>query len=295
MRNVTNKKMQAIGEILTADLFWGFGFVATTWTLLSFSVFQSLYLRFTIIAIVCLPFVLYRTTRREFFSYLKLAFFPSIFLIGEIFFQILGLKYTTPSKAGFITTLFIVIVPSIEFFLLRRRVAKLHWFWVLVSLFGTYFIVGGELSKINSGDVIMLVSAVFVSLHIIVIDRISEENLNFFKLNIFQSIWGCVFTFPLIFFEPMVDFSSLQPKAMLGLMSLTFGTTLLAFYLQMRAQRNVSSSVASLLFLLESPIAAVFSFYLIGEHLIDVQIMGCTIVILAAVGVTLTSRVKKSI
>ncbi len=292
MQNDVNKKLKAIGEILMADLFWGFGFVATTWALLSFSLFQSLYLRFTIITVVTLPFILYNNNRAELVKYFKLAFVPSLFLIGEIFFQILGLQYTTPSKAGFITTLFIVIVPSLEYLFLKKVVSKLHWFWVLVSLVGTYLVVGGEISKINTGDLIIFVSAIFVSLHILTIDRISEENLNFFKLNIFQSFWGCLLTLPLIFFEPLGDLTTIEPKALLGLMSLTFGTTLLAFYFQMRAQRNVSSSVASLLFLLESPIAAVFSFYLIGEHMVGIQILGCAILILAAVGVIFTSRTK---
>ncbi|MBC7420321.1 MAG: DMT family transporter [Bdellovibrio sp.] len=289
-----NRKLNSVLEILLADIFWGFGFVATTWSLLSFSLFQSLYLRFTIIAVVTLPFIVYQMNKRDFMKYLKIAFLPSLFLIGEIFFQILGLTYTTPSKAGFITTLFIVIVPILEYLLLKKTISRLHWFWVLLSLIGTYFIVGGEISKINSGDLIIFVSAIFASFHIMTIGKISDLNLDFFKLNIFQSFWGCLLTLPLFFFEPVLEISNIQTKAVIGLMSLTFGTTLLAFYFQMRAQRTISSSTASLLFLLESPLAAVFSFYLIGEQMIWLQILGCLIVILSAIGVIFTSETKKN-
>ena len=289
-----NRKLNAVFEILLADLFWGFGFVATAWTLLSFSLYQSLYLRFTIITIVTIPFVVYRTSREKFFQYLKISFLPSLLLIGEIFFQILGLQYTTPSKAGFTTTLFIVIVPVLEFLILKNLISKWHWCWVLLSLVGTYFIVGGEISKINSGDILIFISAIFASFHIMTIGRISGADLEFFKLNIFQSFWGCLLTLPLIFFEPLIAFSKIESKALIGILSLTFGTTLLAFYFQMRAQRYVSSSTASLLFLLESPMAAVFSFYFIGEHLQGWQLVGCVIVVLSAIGVIFTARSKET-
>ena len=288
-----NKKVRSIFEILLADLFWGFGFIATAWTLISFSVFQSLYLRFLLIALVSAPFIFYKIAFAEFKNYLKISFLPGLFLICEILFQILGIKYTTPSKAGFITTLFIVIVPILEKIFLQRTISKSHWLWVTISLVGTYLIIGSQLSEISRGDGLILVSAIFASFHILIIGSVSQENVSLFKLNLFQAYWGCLLTAPLIWLDPLVSLGSVHQLALFGLLALTFGTTLLAFYFQMRAQRHILPSVASLLFLFEAPLAALFSFYLMNESLDIFQILGCVIVLLSASGVILTSYVKK--
>ncbi len=288
-----NKKIKSISEILVADFFWGFGFIATAWTLTSFSVVQSLYLRFMLITVTSVPFILNKTTMDELKTYLKISFLPGLFLIGEILFQILGVKYTTPSKAGFITTLFIVIVPILEKVFLKRAISKAHWVWVTISLVGMYLILGSQLSEISRGDGLILVSAVFASFHILIIGSVSQNKVSLFKLNLFQSYWACLLTAPLFLFDPLGISNSVGHLAIIGLLSLTFGTTLLAFYFQMRAQKNISPSVASLLFLIEAPLAAFFSFYLLNEKLSLFQILGCVIVLLSASGVILTGYVKK--
>lgn len=290
-----NKKIVSIVEILLANLFWGFGFLATTWALESFSFFQSLYLRFTLVTLVTLPFVFFQLSRHQFKQYFQISLFPALFILGEIFFQILGLKYTTPSKAAFITTLFIVMVPLLEIYFSKSQVSKWHWAWVLLSLLGTYLIVGGELAKISVGDLIILISAVFVSCHIIIIGKLSTTSLGLFKLNLFQSYWGFLITIPLMFFEPQLDFSQVKLISWAGLLALTFGTTMLAFYFQLRAQRTISASTASLLFLLESPIAAIFSYLLAGERLSWLQLVGCATVLFSATGVILSNTSKKPI
>lgn len=291
---MNNKKVKSIFEILIADLFWGFGFVATAWTLKSFSVYQSLYLRFLLITLVSMLFVFLRFFKKDLIYYFKISFLPALFLTGEIFFQIFGLKFTTPSKAGFITTLFIVMVPILELIFFKRSISKKHWFWVVTSLYGTYLIVGGKLDQINRGDSLILISALFASFHILIIGNISRTDISLFKLNLFQSYWGCILTMPLILLDPIKNFSSITSQAMTGLMSLTFGTTLLAFYFQMRAQKNITASVASLLFLLEAPLAAIFSFYFMNESLSLFQIGGCCLVLFSASGVIITNYSQKN-
>ena len=213
--------------------------------------------------------------------------------MGEIFFQMLGLKYTTATKAGFITILFIVLVPLIEKIFFLKKINKIHWLWVLVSIVGVKFILGGEiLSSLNFGDTMMLISCLFASMHIISIDRVSNKIDSPFAFNIYQVLWCFLFSVPFIFIDPIINLQNLTSISIIGLIIVSLGTTLLAFYFQLRAQKNIAASDASLLFLLESPLAAIFSFYFLNEQLIFSQLIGCGLVIAASVGVVLSSSSK---
>ena len=247
-----------------------------------------------LVTLISLPIVLFQLNRKEFKQYFKISFIPALFIIGEVFFQILGLKYTTPSQAAFITTLFIIMVPLLEIYFSKNQISRWHWAWVALSLLGTYLIVGGEIARVSVGDFIILISALCVSFHIIIIGKISASSLGLFKLNLFQSYWGFLLTAPLFFFEPVIKFAQVKTHSWVGLLALTFGTTMLAFYFQLRAQRTVSASAASLLFLLESPIAAIFSYFLAGERLSILQLVGCITVLLSATGVILSNSAKRN-
>jgi drug/metabolite transporter (DMT)-like permease len=82
--------------------------------------------------------------------------------------------------------------------------------------------------------------------------------------------------------------------AIIGLLSLTFGSTLIAFALQVRAQRVLSPSIASLIFLLESPFALIFAIYFLNESMTDLQATGALLIFFSAVGATLAERRPKA-
>ncbi len=290
---VKAKKIKSIFEIIVADMLWGIGFVATVWLLQSFTLFQSLFLRFAIIAVVCAPYIFLKFNFYKIRSSLKTAFLPALFLSGEIFFQMLGLQHTTATKAGFITILFIIVVPLIEKIIFFKKIHIIHWAWVLISIVGVKFILGGEiLSWLNFGDAMMLISCVFASMHILFIDRLSNKIDSPFAFNIYQVFWGFLFSVPLIFIDPIRHDQNYTLISIVGLIIISLGTTLLAFYFQLLAQKNISASDSSLLFILESPFAAFFSVYFLNEKLVFMQLVGCALVICAAVGVVLSSSQK---
>ncbi len=277
-------KVKSIAEIIMADLLWGFGFVATVWSLQSFTLFQSLFLRFLIIFLLAIPFIFPRYKISEVQISLKISLLPSLFLFGEIGFQMWGLQYTTPAKAGFITILFVVIVPLFEKLFYRRDINKLHGLWVGISLLGVKCIVGYEPSAVlNFGDGIIFISCLSASLHIISIDRLKTDIHKPFDFNLFQCFWCLIFCLPLFLFEPIFIFKTIKLISIVGLLTISIGTTMLAFYLQIKAQKHISASKASLLFLLESLFAAILSYYFLNENLTSTQMMGCGLVLISAV------------
>ncbi len=277
---------------MLANLFWGAGFVATLWSLESFTINQILFFRFFTVGIIGLALTFY-SRPQKLKGLLKLTFLPALFLIMEILFQILGLKHTTATKAGFLTVTYIIIVPTIESLINKKPIGRSHWLWVALSLFGTFLMLKLVTLSFNWGDFLILISALGASLHIILVDKVGKNEESLFLANTLQSVWGAILIFPFFLFTGIQSHSFfphlISLKAISGLLSITFGSTLLAFYFQMRAQRKLSPSLSSILFLLESPIAAIFGYFLMKEHLDLTQWFGCFLILLAAVGITLSS------
>jgi len=283
---VSIKKRLALFEGLISAVFWGFGYVASVWALESFSVSQSLALRFFIVGFLFTPVLFIKFKLTELKRLLRLSFLPGVFLVGEIYFQLIGLRYTTPTKAAFITVLFVVLVPLIEALFYKIKINKLHWLFVLIALLGTGFLATFKVEDINWGDLFMFMSALFVSFHILSVSKLSQNEDNLFSINLFQCFWAGVLTLPFLIFDPITLDAQFSFKSVLGLAFLTFGTTLLAFYFQMRSQKELNPSTASVLFLLESPLAALFSYLILNEMLSLPQMLGCCLIFLAVTGVT---------
>lgn len=277
-------------HILTADILWGFGFVASIWALNAFAPAEILFLRFLITIIFSIVIFRKRLFRHSNWSLLKQAFVPSFFLFGELFFQINGLPYTSASKAGFITTLFIFFVPALESLFFRKKIGLLHWCFVGLALMGSFFLTQPTASSADTlwGDVLILLSSLFASFHIISVEKISRVEKDLFGLNIFQCFWCLLWAIPqFIWVAQPASWLTGSAKSVSGLLFLSLGPTLVAFYFQLKAQNKLNPSVASLLFLLEAPLAAFFGFIFLSESLTTSQTAGTLLIISAAIGMIL--------
>ena len=280
---------RAVGasELLIAAALWGFGFIATVWALREVGPFRLTFLRFAVAGVVLIPIVCRAEGRRQVLRYLKPAFGPAFLLVGLLIMQTWGLMFTTATKSGFITTLYVVIVPLLDAALNRRRISPFLWACVLTSILGTVLIVDVGLDTLNFGDLLTAGSAIFASLQILSIGRVSRGLENPFVFNCVQSLWGAVVALPFALSEgplPMpAQILNWSPHALAGLLSLSFGSTVIAFALQLRAQKRLSNTVASLLFLLESPIGMLFAMWLLNEQLSWREGIGATLIFLSAV------------
>jgi drug/metabolite transporter (DMT)-like permease len=298
-----SQKNQAAAELLFAGVLWGFGFVATVWLLTALQPLGVTGWRFSTAAVFGWAFCFLRPNLRSDFRSLrfwveqfKISIIPGLLLSGLMVFQTWGLKYTSATKSSFITTLYVLIVPLLERFWMKRRLPKSHIFAVAIAFVGTALICNlvGELStgnsttdslnrmSLNLGDFLTLLCAILASVHIIWVGRIQDEITDPFVFNCFQSFWAGIAPLLLSFaLEPPPIINASQ-NAWIGFLTLAFGCTLIAFTLQVRAQRVLSPSVASLLFLLESPFATVFALLLLNESLKSHQWLGGGLILLSA-------------
>lgn len=283
-------KARAIYELIFAGVLWGFGFVATIWALQVFSPALTLVLRFA------LALFMGEIIRRMLggksafsFSQLRASWIAGLLLAIFIITQTIGLKYTTASKSGFLTCLYVVFVPMFDHFMRGKKVRLALFRNVLLSLVGAFLLTGGNFSNINQGDWWTVACAVVSAFHILYIDRIARDIHDPFAFNNGQSFWAALFLLPLIFFETQplgknlgISQALQSPLPWLGLLFLALGSSTLAFLIQIRTQKVLEPTTASMLFLLEGIFSWLFGVLLLGETLEWIQVVGAFLILVAA-------------
>ncbi len=281
-------------ELLFASALWGFGFVATRWALESYGPLWIQAIRSFVVVVVALPF--FFGGRRPFklppLSQFYLAATPGLFLGASLIFQTYGLKYTTVTKSGFITCLYVVFVPLFETTFRKQSVRPWHLLFVFVALLGTGFMSGVESGDWNVGDLMTLACSLCAAVQIISLGALAGRMGSSFQFNVFQSFWAGLI--PLCLAVPLepIHWFPIQPLAAAGIVFLAVGSSLIGFMIQIRAQKVISPSVVSVFLLLEGPFAALFAFLLFGEHMNPIQWVGALLIFVAAMGTALLSRSK---
>lgn len=202
-------------------------------------------------------------------------------------FQQVGIQYTTVGKAGFITALYIIIVPVLGIFL-HRRAGKKVWWGVLLALCGLYLLCMKNEIRLEKGDALVLVCAVTFSFHIMVIDYSSSKVdgvkmscIQFFVCGILSAI--CMFLFE----KPNISqiLAAWIPILYAGVMSCG-----VAYTLQIVAQEGMNPTVASLILSMESVISVLAGWILLKESLSRRELMGCLLMFSAVVLAQLPER-----
>lgn len=201
-------------------------------------------------------------------------------LFCAVSLQQMGIVYTTAGKAGFITTLYIVLVPVMGI-ALRKKIRKLIWLCVALAVIGLYLLCINEGFSINCGDLLVFVGAFFWAGHIIVIDRFTPH-VDGVKLSCIQ-----FFIVGLLSFIPAFAFETINWGAVLDcwfpiVYSAVFNCSI-AFTLQIIGQKTVEPTIASLLLSLESVFSVIFGFMLLGEMLTLREGLGCVVMFTAVI------------
>ena len=201
--------------------------------------------------------------------------------------QQIGIQYTTVGKAGFITALYIVLVPIFGIFLKKKAGVRI-WISVAISVAGLYLLCITDKLVLAKGDILVLLCAVVFTIHILVIDYFSPK-ADGVKMSCIQFfVCGILCMIPTILFEHPELYSILQawkPIAYAGIMSCGVGYTL-----QIVAQKNTDPTVASLLLSLESVFSVLAGWVILGETLSPRELFGCALVFAAVILAQLPER-----
>ncbi len=209
------------------------------------------------------------------------------FLVLATILQQVGLLTTTTAKSGFITALYIIIVPILGIFLGRKPRAAI-WLGVLVSLIGLYFLCWQGTLNVNVGDLFTFGSAVVFAVHIQLIDRLGG-NLNSIKLSAIQfgaaAVIACAVM--LLFETPNIDGIL---ACWTDILYVAIFSGALGYTLQIVGQKSTDPTLASLIMCLESVFAALGGWLVLGEALSGREILGCALMLSASVIALLPGR-----
>lgn len=194
--------------------------------------------------------------------------------------QQFGIKYTTVGKAGFITALYIVLVPILGLFL-HKRVRLSVWIGLIIAVSGLYFLCISEEFAIGLGDLLVLFCAAVFAVQILLVDHfapltdgVSLSCVQFFVCGMLSGV--CM----LLFEEPRwADLAAAAwPILYAGVMSCGC-----AYTLQIIGQRDMNPTVASMIMSLESVISVLAGFVLLHQRLSAREILGCCLMFTAVV------------
>lgn len=204
-------------------------------------------------------------------------------------FQQFGIQYTSVGKAGFITAMYILIVPIMGLFI-RRKVGLKVWIGVVFAVCGLYLLCMSGNLRLEKGDAMVLVCAVIFSLHILVIDYFSPRVdgvrmacIQFWVCGILSVICSFLFETP----QLHSILAAWKSVCYGGIMSCG-----VAYTLQIVGQRDMNPTVASLILSLESVVSVVAGFLILHQTMSGRELLGCCLMVAAIVLAQLPEQCK---
>ena len=205
-------------------------------------------------------------------------------------FQQFGISFTTVGKAGFITAMYILIVPILGLFMKKKMGVKV-WLGVVLATIGLYMLcMTSESFSLSKGDFLVLICAGFFSLHILIIDYFSPKVdgvrmscIQFFVCGIISVIIAFIFESPSL----LAILSGWLPILYAGVLSCG-----VAYTLQIVGQKNMDPTVASLILSLESVFSVLAGWMILNQTMTLREFSGCGLMFLAIILAQLPDRMK---
>lgn len=192
-----------------------------------------------------------------------------------------AMAFTTAAKAGFITTLYVILVPIVGIFL-KKKIRPIIWFCALLAVIGLYLLsIKPGTFSISRGDFFVLLCALAFTGHILIIDYFSPKT-DGVKLSCIQFAVVSIASFvAMIMTETFVlseVLDAIIPLLYTGVLSSSVGYTC-----QIIAQKKADPVISSLILSLESVFAAIFGALILHESMSGREITGCAIMFVAII------------
>ena len=267
--------------LLLVAAIWGFAFVAQRLGMDHLGPFGFNGSRFLLGAVSLLPLLLVFRAKpgsTDAAPMLKGSLAAGVCLFLGASLQQAGLLYTSAGNAGFITGLYIIIVPVLG--LMIGQATRINtWLGGLLAVTGLYYLSVGDDFSVNTGDLLVLASALFWALHVIIIGKLASQldNLRlaisqFFICAALSLLVAALFEQDLLSLENII--AAWQPIAYAGLLSVG-----VAYTLQVVAQRDAPASHAAIIMSLEAVFAVLGGWWLLEEEFSTRALIGCSLML----------------
>lgn len=284
------RQLQGIFCLLTATIIWGSTFIAQSvgMDLIEPFTFQAVRCGLAVPFLLLVIFILDRGKSAKGAStqsWKNPALWKAGLICGFALFvasglQQIGLVYTTAGKAGFITAMYIVLVPVLGL-LLGKRPSPALWISVILAIVGMYLLSCVGANQINSGDLCLMIGALFYAIQILLIDHFAGD-LDGVKLNCIQSLVCAALSAGAMVILETPDWELIcqcwLPLCYAGILSMG-----VAYSLQILGQQRMDPTPASLIMSLESVFAALCGWLILHESMRPWELVGCTLVFVAVI------------
>ena len=210
-----------------------------------------------------------------------------VFMFAGSSLQQIALHTTSVANAAYLTTLYVPLVPVFGLFFFGIHLPWMRWLAVLVFMIGSWLMTGTNLNSITFGDWLVVFSAVFWALHIMLVGALVRLTKMPFQLAFVQTMLTALFSFVVFVVIDRIDlmlaYAVLPDILFAGVLSIAVG-----FTLQLVAQQNCSSSAAAILLSLEGVFAALAGWVLLEQDMTGLAIIGAGFIMVAILLVELT-------
>ena len=279
-----SKSLSTFSALICA-IIWGTTFIAqdTGMQVIGPYVFNGV--RFFVGFLALIPFYLllekkntYKVVSKNKSKFIYLSILIGLFLFLGTVFQQVALLYTDVANAAFFTIFYVPMVPIIVFFLFKKDIHWSVWPSVMLCVIGGYLLTNFHDATIRLGDTLVIIGAIFWSLHIIFIGKIIEEFDAPILIGLIQTIIvsTCSIILALIF-EDFILKNILAQKVQILYAGILSGG--IAFVLQIYAQKNISPAPAAIIFSLEGVFATIAAWIILSQMLNINNILGCSFIL----------------
>lgn len=283
--------------LLLATVIWGSAFVAQSVGMDHIGPFTFQAIR-CLLAVAVLALTIFLRDPKGFSAFLKnKKLWKSGLLCGTALFaaaslQQIGLVYTDAGKAGFLTALYIVLVPILGIFL-GRKLTKATGLSILLAVVGLYLLSCVGVTRVSIGDILLIGCAFAYAVQITLVDRLAPA-LDSLQLNCVQCLSCGVLSVPFMLLTEQPDIDSILvcwlPLCYAGVLSLG-----VAYTLQIVGQKDVEPTAASLLMSMESVFAVLTGWLILHETMTPYETAGCVLMFAAVILSQLPSGKKRNI
>ena len=288
--------LKGIPILLCTALVWGVAFVAQSAGAEHLSAFSYTAIRYAIGIIPLIPIAFFLELRRCERKTLKRSFTVGS-LCGAVMFvaitlQQYGIQLTSNAgKAGFITCLYILIVPIISLFL-RQRPALNVWVGVVLAAVGLYLLTVKGNSGVELGDALVMLSAVLWAVHILVVDRVAFDiysiTFSVVQFTVVSALsTACMLVFDTVTLEAV-------KSAWLPLLYGGLGSVAIGYTLQIIGQKYASPVTASLILSLEAVFASLAGAIFLKENLGTRGYIGSFMIFIAIITAQLPEKLFRA-
>jgi drug/metabolite transporter (DMT)-like permease len=268
-----------IGLLLVAVI-WGGGFIAVKDSLNVITPFYQMAFRFGFSTLL-MYIVFYSRVKKINKTQFKNGTIIGVFLFLGFAFQTVGIKYTSAGKSAFLTAIYVVLVPFLQWLFLKKKPDNYSLAGAFICLIGISFLtLQGGLS-IGAGDTLTLICAFAFAGQIIAIGKYVEADDPLILTIVQLGIAAILSIMVAIFFEPIPV--NMNLRAVGSIVYLAVFSTTLAFLIQNIAQKYTSSTHAAIILSLESFFGALFSVLFFKEIFNFLMILGCGLIFIAII------------